>query len=131
MYFVVEGHCVGKQRPRMANGHTYTPKATKDYENKVLDAFVNAENDLDFNGPIEAFITVYVKMPTSWSRKRRAESMGKPPFNIKTPDLDNAAKSILDALNGLAYKDDKQVVSLDISRKWGSYEFVEVRLENV
>lgn len=131
MYFIVEGKCVGKERPVVSNGHAFTPKRTRDYENKVLDAFVGAENDLDFNGPIEAFITVYVKMPTSWSRKRRIENQGKPPIDIRTPDLDNAAKSILDALSGLAYKDDKQVVSLDISRKWGSYEFVEVRLQNI
>ena len=35
---------------------------------------------------------------------------------IATPDLDNLIKSITDALNGVAYKDDSQIVAV-VSRK--------------
>ena len=31
-------------------------------------------------------------------------------------DIDNYAKSVLDALNGVAYKDDKQIVRLDLEK---------------
>jgi Holliday junction resolvase RusA-like endonuclease len=115
----------------MANGHTYTPKATRDYENRVLDAFVMSENDLDYNGAFEAYITIKVPMPKGWSQRKKNEHMRSYPIDIRTPDLDNVAKSILDALNGLAYKDDKQVVSLSVSRVWGSEELVEVYLNNI
>lgn len=131
MHFTVYGHCVGKQRPRVVNGHAFTPRPTREYESKVLEAFALAENDLEFDKAVAAEIIIYVTMPTGWSKKRKRESLERPPVDIRTPDLDNVAKAILDALNGLAYKDDKQVVGLDISRVWGSEERVEVNLFNV
>jgi Holliday junction resolvase RusA-like endonuclease len=36
---------------------------------------------------------------------------------ITKPDVDNLAKAILDALNGVAYEDDSQVYSLEV-QKW-------------
>ena len=35
------------------------------------------------------------------------------------PDIDNVLKAVMDALNGVAYEDDKQVVEV-ICRKWYS-----------
>ena len=37
----------------------------------------------------------------------------------KKPDVDNIAKAVLDALNGIAYDDDKQITSLVIDKKYG------------
>ena len=34
------------------------------------------------------------------------------------PDTDNIAKIICDGLNGIAYKDDKQIVSLTVLKVW-------------
>ncbi|WP_423739225.1 RusA family crossover junction endodeoxyribonuclease [Clostridium sporogenes] len=45
------------------------------------------------------------------------------------PDVDNIAKVILDSLNGLAYKDDKQIVTCGISKWYGEDPRVEVILE--
>ena len=45
------------------------------------------------------------------------------------PDVDNIAKVILDSLNGLAYKDDKQIVFCIISKWYGENPKVEVILE--
>lgn len=45
------------------------------------------------------------------------------------PDVDNIAKVILDSLNGLAYKDDKQIVFCAISKWYGENPRVEVILE--
>lgn len=35
----------------------------------------------------------------------------------KKPDLDNLAKSVLDALNGIVWRDDAQVASLSMSKQ--------------
>jgi Holliday junction resolvase RusA-like endonuclease len=40
----------------------------------------------------------------------------KQPKSKLTGDIDNYAKSILDALNGVAYADDKQIVSLYLEK---------------
>ena len=58
------------------------------------------------------------------------------PFGIKCAnhkDLDNIAKTILDALNGVAYKDDKQVQELHVAKKYSDtdYDYVEVSIGDV
>ena len=51
--------------------------------------------------------------------------------NLYKPDLDNIAKIVLDSLNGLAYKDDRQVVSLKIEKHYADKPLVKVELYEV
>ena len=48
---------------------------------------------------------------------------------IKKPDIDNIAKIILDALNQLAFKDDNQIVKLDIEKIYSEEEKVYIKIE--
>ena len=57
-------------------------------------------------GPIAIALTLHPKQP------KRA----RPGANVRCIDLDNCAKAALDALNGIAYGDDSQVVDLHIRR---------------
>ena len=61
-------------------------------------------------------------------RKRAAEGKIKP---CKKPDSDNIAKAILDALNGVAYYDDSQIVELTIKKEYGEAARVEVELNAI
>ena len=57
-------------------------------------------------------------IPSSWSKKNKTKALkGEIKPNTK-PDADNIAKIILDALNGAAYTDDKQVTSLEIEKMY-------------
>jgi len=47
------------------------------------------------------------------------------------PDTDNIAKSILDSLNGIAYKDDKQVVMLTVEKWYAEVPSVSVWISEV
>ena len=49
----------------------------------------------------------------------------------KKPDTDNIAKAILDALNGLAYYDDAQIVELTVAKRYGTVPCVEVVISEV
>ena len=53
--------------------------------------------------------------------------MGKP--YTKKPDADNLAKAILDALNGVAYPDDAQIVTLTVRKRYGEADMVHVLIE--
>ena len=44
----------------------------------------------------------------------------------KKPDADNIAKAVCDALNGIAYKDDSQVVDLTVRKYYSKFPRVQV-----
>ena len=122
--FTVNGPAVPKQRPRMGGRRAYTPKKTKDYECKVRQAFSDAyHGDIPVyaeNTPVRAVIEVIQVVPQSWSKKKReAALVGKLAPTSRNGDLDNIAKSILDALNECVYHDDAQVTTLLISKRYG------------
>ena len=69
-----------------------------------------------------------MKVPKSDSKlvkKRKLEGYIRP---MVTPDTDNLAKSLLDALNGLAYGDDKQIVELEVKKFYGETEEAKIKL---
>ncbi len=108
----------GKGRPRVVRAksgfsHTYTPDATVEAENKIRAAFcaaVPAPYPTFPDGPVEVHITCYRPMPKSRPRKVESEP------DVYKPDVDNLAKIVLDALNGLAWQDDTQVTCLLVSK---------------
>ena len=128
---VIEGKIKGKARPRVYNGHAFTPKDTVNYENWVKLCYQQQGGKL-LQGSIRANIIAYYKIPKSYSKKRvQAIREGKE-YPQKKPDIDNCIKVILDALNGIAYEDDKQVVQVIAVKKWTEdIERVELELKKV
>ena len=123
--FTVNGPAVPKQRPRMGGRRAYTPKKTKDYEQKVRQAFSDAYHGdvpvYEADTPVRASIQVIQGVPQSWSKKKREAALsGVVAPTTRNGDLDNIAKSILDALNECVYHDDCQVTTLIISKRYGS-----------
>lgn len=133
MKFMVPGVPVGKGRPRVTvsgeHVHAYTPRRTADYEWLVRQCFRAQNRDaciIAENKPVRVEITAIYPIPKSDSkaeqeRKRGAAAMVK-------PDIDNVAKIILDAMNDLAWHDDKQVASLAVDKLYGEQPGVHVRI---
>ena len=114
---IVEGKLTGKGRPRFFRGHAVTPAATRDYEKKVKIEYEKQGGKL-FETPVRVNITAFKKIPKSYSKKRRKAILDGIEQPVTKPDVDNICKIILDALNGVAYKDDTQVIRLAISKKY-------------
>ena len=115
--FIVPGEARGKGRPRFARRgnfvKTYTDDKTASYENLVKLAAQSAMNTLaPLQNALHAEIDVAVIVPASWSKKKRTEALSGVLRPTSKPDLDNVAKALLDAMNGICYLDDKQVVSI-------------------
>lgn len=123
---IVNGKIVGKQRPRVTRFGTFTPKKTKDYEDLIKGAFLKARG-VCLNNNIEIKINCYFVIPASYSKKKRL--LLQRSYCQNTPDIDNIAKIVLDALNKLAYKDDCQVVKVSVSKKYGDIYLDEDCLE--
>lgn len=111
--FDVFGKVRGKGRPRFTRSwRPYTPKSTRDYERDIRDAFENATGrpPEPFSGPIAVCIMTYRQLPKSAPKSVLSEP------DTHKPDIDNVAKIVLDALNGVAWDDDAQVVRLTVSK---------------
>lgn len=121
--FAVYGKPQGKARPRFTrNGHAYTPQNTVDYEKQIKQAYISAGGEMiSDTAPILICITAYFK-------KSKSNKMHSP--TIK-PDTDNIAKIVCDALNGVAYHDDKQITCLTVDKAWADDERILVRIEEI
>ena len=132
--FTVPGKAVGKQRPRFSRTctgvRTYTPRKTADYERLVRESYM-AAGGKKLEGAISATIYGYFEPPKSISKKQREQMLKGDISYIKKIDSDNLAKSILDALNGVAYDDDAQVCLLIVQKLYAETERVEVQLKEL
>jgi Holliday junction resolvase RusA-like endonuclease len=130
--FIIEGEPHGKGRHRTTRtGHTYTPPKTVAYENKVKGCYMERTSGEVLVGALKATIEAYYTIPKSKSKKVKEQMRRNILRPTKKPDADNVSKAVLDALNGLAYKDDSSVVELSINKYWADEGFVKVRLEEL
>jgi Holliday junction resolvase RusA-like endonuclease len=124
--YSVEGDPVGKQRPRFSRGRTYTPKKTVDYESLIASKASQAMGSSEpLQTPVAIFIWISHAIPASYSKKRKEACLNGLDWP-KKPDLDNVAKVFLDAMNGIVYKDDVQVVKLRVSKRYDTDSKVDV-----
>jgi Holliday junction resolvase RusA-like endonuclease len=124
--YSVEGNPVGKQRPRFSRGRTYTPKKTVDYESLIASKASQAMGSSEpLQTPVAIFIWISHAIPASYSKKRKEACLNGLDWP-KKPDLDNVAKVYLDAMNGIVYKDDVQVVKLRVSKRYDTDSKVDV-----
>ena len=83
------------------------------------------------DAPLEVHIIAYYEIPKSISKKKKQEMLEDKIRPTIKPDTDNIAKSILDSLNGIAYKDDKQIVSLKVDKYYAEIPSVFVEIKEV
>ena len=128
--FTIQGSPVAKGRPRFARrGNfvaTYTPKNTAQAENEIQREALNHIIE-PITDPVELSIVFYMAIPRSTSKKR-ADTLKNAP-HVKRPDVDNLAKLVLDALNGIAWKDDSQVYSMSVEKRYSDNPRTEVTIE--
>ena len=132
--YQVEGNPVGKGRPRFARRgnfvSTYSPTKTRDYESVIKDAAKKSmgSNEL-LETPVTVAIYITVPIPQSYSKKRTEACLRGSERPIKKPDIDNIAKCFLDAMNQVVYLDDTQVLTLHVTKVYGTVGMVEVMVK--
>lgn len=125
--FKVNGQPKGKGKPRFTkNGYVYTPESTRIYEEEIKIRYKEKYKNemLDGNIAVEVFIN---KKPASYLGIKKYNKLLGKYCNIK-PDTDNVVKAVLDALNGVAYADDKNVVEIYAVKKYSTESSVVIRL---
>lgn len=133
--FLIPGDPKGKGRPRFSPNsyRPHTPEPTRRYEATARLLYISATDARDrlHPGAVRVSIEAVHTIPKSWSKaKRRAAMAGTIRPTVK-PDADNISKIVLDALNGVAYTDDKMIVELFVRKRYGECGHVAVRIEDV
>ena len=115
----IPGEPVPKGRPRMTkSGHVYTPERTKTFEGIVRTAFYEKYPGFDpIRKPIRLTISFGFAIPKSWSKKKKEYAAKYIVWKDNGADLDNLEKSVIDALNKVAWYDDSLIVSKS-TMKW-------------
>ncbi len=122
--FEVPGEPRGKERPRYSNKSKsmYTPSSTKNYEKLIALAYRAAYGNRSFRQgePLKIYIWAYFAIPATDSIPKFKEKQSGKIRPTKKPDWDNIGKVVTDALNGVAYHDDAQIVEA-VMKKFYSY----------
>jgi Holliday junction resolvase RusA-like endonuclease len=120
---------VPKARARVTRHGTYTPKRTVGAEKTLKDYVFHAMHPRKAaQCPIALTCRFIFPVPASWSKKKRQAAFEKRILHTQKPDLDNLVKLVKDALNGVAYVDDAQIVSESNHKDWGGVGRVEIEV---
>ena len=120
--FTVPGDPVAKGRPRVGrdeNGRprAFTPERTARFEARVREAAALTLRDSPpLVGLVELRVcAVWTLAPSHWRKREPVPAQ----LRGSAPDADNVLKAVSDALNGIAYLDDRQVARATVE-KWDS-----------
>jgi len=129
--FEIPGKIKGKQRPRFGGGVVYTSKDTLNYENWIKHCFLQkkANPNLTKDVPVKIYINCYFDIPKSYTKKKTLGCLDGSVRPTKKPDPDNILKIVCDALNKIAYDDDKQIIYAQIEKFYAKTEKLVVTIE--
>ena len=129
--FKLDADPVGKQRARYARRgnfvQTYTPDKTRTYESLIKEAATEAMGSSEpLETPVNLYLYIRVPIPKSYSKKKVADCLNGLEKPIKKPDASNVLKSVEDAMNGVVYRDDCQIVNFHVSKVYSSQSGIDV-----
>lgn len=130
----IPGEPKGKARARF-NTHTgraYTPAPTLRAEQRIQTEWIQAGRPT-VEGPLSIQIEIVLQRPQGHFKRDGSLSAAgaRSVWPTKKPDWDNAGKLVADALNGLAYHDDAQIVRAVTVKRWaqaGEGEHTQIRI---
>ncbi len=112
----IPGVPVPQPRPRITvrgrHGVAYVPRdhPIHEWRKKIADRMRREMGTCSPVSGVSLRVVMEFYLPQPASNKK--------PLPIGRPDLDNLAKAVLDAGNGLIWRDDSQVTTLATSKRW-------------
>lgn len=128
LYTKIDITPVAKARPRVTmvggRARAYTPKKSADYERQIAQSWPHERQ----SAPVRLDIVFGMPIPASWSKKQQGAAASGLLLPAKKPDIDNLLKAVMDAMNGVAYDDDNQVVELSGKKVYSVEPYVAIWL---
>jgi Holliday junction resolvase RusA-like endonuclease len=133
--FTVYGQPVAQGRPRFSShgGFTraYDPKKSKDFKEYVKLVAADHRPGTLLDGPLKLEVKVFKENLKSFSKKKAAAAESGELRPLTKPDVDNYVKGIKDALKSIIWKDDSQVVELNVSKWYSEVPRVEITVRTI
>lgn len=135
--FLVEAKPQGKARARTFYDkradkmRSVTPEKTKSYEDLIRWSYKAAGGQYMGEKLVKVEIQAFYPIPKSFSKKKRNDAIFERIRPTTKPDCDNIIKVVLDALNGVAYYDDKQVVSVSCEKYYGETGYLHITIQEI
>ena len=118
----IPGKPVAKGRPlarrRQGQIRLLTPEATERGEAWVRQCWLDQVGHSLMTGALEVRLQICSSVPKSYAAKLQVLAAQDEVRPLTKPDLDNVCKLALDALNGIAWLDDAQVVRVVIDKRY-------------
>lgn len=126
---------VEQARPRavrMQKGvRLYDPAKVRNYKSQLALWVSLRYSNKPATGPLEVRLKFYRHIQQSVSKKERALRLSGAHRPIVKPDTDNYIKSTLDALNGVLWADDNQIVDLSASKFYSDNPRIEIEVKEL
>jgi Holliday junction resolvase RusA-like endonuclease len=133
--FTVYGEPVAQGRPRATNinGHIrmYDPKKSRDFKDYVRLVASEHRPEKLLEGPISLVVKVYKPTLKSFSKKKKAAAEAGQLRPTSKPDVSNYLKLIEDALTGVIWKDDSQIIDCSISKYYSETPRTEIQIKEM
>lgn len=125
--FTASLQAIPKGRPRFSGkGHAYTPERTRVFEERIR-ALALSKVTEPVSFPVSVTIEITQSMPKRVEDDGVLRTLGHLGFIVPSGgDLDNRAKAVMDAINGVVFHDDKQVNKLAVTIKYGEADTIKV-----
>jgi len=133
----IPGNPIAKKRPRFARRGkfvtTYNDQETEEgkFIAQVLDQI---KGHKVFTGPLSVEMAFYKSRPIChYGTGKNSERLkySAPKWVITKPDIDNYEKFVFDCLNGIAWQDDSQVVSVNSIKAYSETPMTIIRIVEV
>lgn len=132
---IVYGEPKAQGRPRFARRgnfvSAYDDPKSAEYKDTVYSVAVENRPPEPLQSALSVKITCFRSIPAAFSKRRQELAEAGEMYPITKPDIDNYVKGIKDALKGVMWRDDSQVVNLTAYKRYSKTPRVEISIREV
>lgn len=129
----IPGEPCAQGRPRFSTHggfvKAYDPEKSRNYKAYVKMCVIKSMQEQGLTLTEKALsieVRAFMSIPSSKSKKFKQAAVLGIERPTKKPDVDNIFKCVTDAMSGIAYKDDKQIVAATVNKWYAEVPRVEV-----
>lgn len=98
---------------RFGSRGIYKDKKTYNYISAIKTSFIDVLKPI--SEPLQVSVSIYPNLPKDHVKRMKKEGLLWW-LSVRSLDIDNSQKIIFDSLNGLLFKDDKQIVRMYVKK---------------